>query len=68
MQLDHSVSRLMVELEEEYLAAMETNNKLVVVKLNTGNLYLIIITAWVPEANLKKMRIEERKVNYVGGS
>ena len=55
MEFDHGIGRLVVELEEEHLATMETNEKLVVVEFNGGDLYLVVVTAWVPESKLNKM-------------
>ena len=54
MEFDHGIGRLMVELKEQHLASMETNKELVAIKLNAGDLYLIIVTARVPESNLRR--------------
>ena len=53
MEFDHGIGRLVVELKEQNLASMETNKELVAIELNAGDLYLVIITARVPESNLK---------------
>ena len=53
VEFDHGIGRLMVKLEKKHLASMKTNQELVAIKLNTGYLYLIIITARIPETKLK---------------
>ena len=61
VEFDHGVGRLVVELKEQHLASVETNKELVAIELNTGDLYLIIVTARVPETNLRRGRERERE-------
>lgn len=56
MEFDHCIGRLVIELKEQHLASMETNKELVAIELNTGDLYLVIVTARVPESNLRRER------------
>ena len=55
MELDLSIGRLVVELKEKDFATLKTNEKLVAVKLYGGDLYLVIVTAWIPKTNLREM-------------
>jgi hypothetical protein len=40
---------------------METNKEKIAVELNAGDLYLVIITARVPETNLRREREKGRR-------
>ena len=51
----------MVELKEQHFASLETNKELVAIELNTGDLYLIIVAARVPETNLRREGERERE-------
>ena len=51
----------MVELKKKYLASVKTDKELVVVELDIGDLYLIVIATRVPETNLKEREERERE-------
>ena len=53
MEFDHGVGRLVVKLEKKHFASLKTDQEQVVIELDTGDLYLIIIAARVPETNLR---------------
>ena len=66
MEFDHGIGRLVVELKEQHLASMETNKELIAIELNAGDLYLVIVTARVPESNLSRRQKERERVSEGG--